>query len=124
MLRPQAVAESSHLDNQLRQQVRRGSSRRFVFQVVSDRFLCLYDLVQSQEQRVHQIPVGGGEMYDGAGVFVFDIQSAQQLIQNAIVRVRHDRHRSECFSFFRLEHFCLLHPGALLNGMGQIGRED
>ena len=100
MLRPQAVAESSRLDNQLRQQVRRGRSRSFVFQVVSDRFLCLYDLAQSLEQRVHQFHVRGGEMYARAGVFVFDIQSAQQLIKNATARVRHDRRRSE--RFFRL----------------------
>lgn len=80
MLRPQAVAESSRLDNQLRQQVRCGSARCFVVQVVSDRFLCLGDLIQSHEQRVHQFQVRGGEMYAGAGVFVFDIQSAQHLI--------------------------------------------
>lgn len=72
MLGPETVAESSRLGLQLRQQVRRGSSRRFVFQVVPDRFLCLDNLIQSQEQRVHQLHVRGGEMYAGAGVFVFD----------------------------------------------------
>jgi hypothetical protein len=65
--------------------------------MISNRFLCLHDLIESQEQRVNQIHVEGGKMYERAGVFVFDCQSAQHLIENATAGVRRNRRRSERF---------------------------
>jgi hypothetical protein len=73
MLGPETIAQRPGLVCQICKQAGRLSACNIIIQMVPNRFLCLHNLIQGQEQRIDQLDVEGGEMYAGAGVFVFDV---------------------------------------------------